>query len=109
MGARVGQGLQGTPRAVRAEGWGSLGALPRGPDHPLPGRQRRRLPQPPRRADHSWRLRPAAGGRRVAGGASIRVIQEMLGHSNLSTTIQRYAHVSPEFLRRACEKAHPRF
>lgn len=45
----------------------------------------------------------------LQGGASIRVIQEMLGHSNLSTTIQRYAHVSPEFLRRACEKAHPAF
>ncbi len=54
-------------------------------------------------------VRHSAATAMLEGGASIRVIQEMLGHSNLSTTIQRYAHVSPEFLRRACEKSHPRF
>ncbi|PJA14143.1 MAG: hypothetical protein CO113_12225 [Elusimicrobia bacterium CG_4_9_14_3_um_filter_62_55] len=54
-------------------------------------------------------LRHSAATAMLEGGASIRVIQEMLGHSSMSTTIQRYAHVSPEFLRKACQQAHPRF
>lgn len=41
-------------------------------------------------------------------GADLRVIQEMLGHANISST-DRYTHISRNRLQEAFESSHPRF